>query len=271
MFARPLVMTALLALLATALPFTVAQAKTPGKTYCFNGICHRVLTLSETSARVGKKAILSSSHYDSCKRDRFNPCGLTSSGEVFNADRADNAASPILPNGTIVMVRYPATGKTAVLRINNAGPYYGRRLIDVSRGTAETLGFKTRGVVGLEISVLQAPSKAEATYKRNRSYAKVPGYLGQFASIDAAGARYAALTAPKGTPAASTAVAAIYPQGREGLTPQARPAINGNGIERTWLAQGLTFKPTAPERRWAKVAGLNVAKAIAPPRARASR
>jgi hypothetical protein len=66
-------------------------------------------------------------------------------------------------------------------------------------------------------------------------------------------------------------VAAIYPQGREGLTPQARPAINGNGIERTWLAQGLTFKPTAPERRWAKVAGLNVAKAIAPPRARASR
>ena len=70
-------------LMSTNLLFVAAaEAKTPGKTYCFRGFCHRVLTLAETQADVGKTALLSTSNYDDCKRDRFNPCGLTSSGAV---------------------------------------------------------------------------------------------------------------------------------------------------------------------------------------------
>jgi rare lipoprotein A len=174
-----------LAQLATS---TWAEAKTPGKTYCFRGYCHRVLTLAETQSRVGSQTTLSSSNYDSCKSDRFNPCGLTSSGAVFRPDRADNAASPIYPDGTIVLVRHPKTKKSAVLRINSAGPYHGKRLLDVSRATAEALGFRHNGVANLEVRILKAPSKKEATYSRNRTYASVPGYLGKFDSMTQASA-----------------------------------------------------------------------------------
>ena len=72
---------------------TSAQAKTPGKTYCFNRICHRVKTLAQTRREIGMNRIVSASHYDDCRRDRFNPCGLTSSGERFRANVPDNAAS----------------------------------------------------------------------------------------------------------------------------------------------------------------------------------
>jgi len=168
------------------LPSTAAEAKTPGSTYCFNGICHRVRSIAETQSMVGRTETLATSFYDDCSRDRYNPCGLTSSGERFRADLPDNAASPIYPNGTTLLVYNPAAKRAAVVRVNNAGPYWGNRRLDVSRAAAEKLGFKHSGVAKLQVKVLKAPSKSEATYKRNRKYAPVPGFVGQFASLDAA-------------------------------------------------------------------------------------
>lgn len=165
---------------------TEAEAKTPGKTYCFYGKCHRVKTIAETQALVGKEETLMASHYDSCKRDRYNPCGLTSSGEKFNPAAADNAASPIYPDGTTLLVWSPETRASIVLRINNAGPYWGNRRLDVSRKAAEKLGFGKRGVAKLKVRVIGAPTAAEARYKRNRKYDPVPGYIGKFASLDEA-------------------------------------------------------------------------------------
>ena len=48
-----------------------------------------------------------------CRRDRFNPCGLTASGEAFRPNDADNAASPIYPEGTVLLVRNPSNGEAA--------------------------------------------------------------------------------------------------------------------------------------------------------------
>lgn len=163
-----------------------AEAKTPGKTYCFYGTCHRVKTIAETEALVGSEETLSASHYDSCKRDRYNPCGLTSSGAVFDADAPDNAASPIYPDGTTLLVWSPETQVSLVVRVNNAGPYWGRRKLDLSRGAAELLGFAHKGVAELRVRVIDAPSVEEATYKARRSYDPVPGYIGRFASLDEA-------------------------------------------------------------------------------------
>ena len=163
-----------------------AQAKTPGKGYCFNRVCHRVKTVSETRREIGRDRVLQASHYDDCRRDRFNPCGLTSSGEKFRANDPDNAASPIYPDGTKLLVWNPRNGKTLVVRINNAGPYYSRRLLDLSRGAARKLGFAQRGIARLHVSVLSAPSRREARYRRNRRYSPVPGYIGRYRSMDAA-------------------------------------------------------------------------------------
>ncbi len=174
------------ALLATGLGGGAAEAKTPGKTYCFYGKCHRVKTIAETAALVGTEETVRASHYDSCKRDRHNPCGLTSSGEAFNSEAPDNAASPVYPDGTTLLVWSPATRVSIVLRINNAGPFWGNRTLDVSRRAAEILGFAGQGVATLKVRVIGAPSREEATYKRNRKYDPVPGYIGTYASLDEA-------------------------------------------------------------------------------------
>lgn len=190
----------LLSILAPAVLPGAAEAKTPGKTYCFNGICHTVKTIAEMVAIVGQEETLATSFYDDCKRDRYNPCGLTSSGEVYRPNDADNAASPIYPDGTVLLIRNPANGSAAIVRVNNAGPYWGKRKLDVSRGTAEALGFKRRGVAKLEVKVLSAPSTADARYKKNRRYEAVPGAIGAFASLAAAEGGMAVAMAKNVTP-----------------------------------------------------------------------
>lgn len=59
---------------------------------------------------------------------------------------AMTAAHPDLPFGTLVRVSNPANGRTAVLRINDRGPFVRGRIIDVSRAAAERLGFKQAGL-----------------------------------------------------------------------------------------------------------------------------
>jgi len=178
------ILAALAAALLVSLP--VAAAKTPGNTYCFYGTCHRVKSIAETEAMVGIPHTIAASFYDSCKVDSHNPCGLTSSGEPFDPDQPDNAASPIYPDGTKILVWSPETKRAAVLRVNNAGPYWGERKLDVSRATAEQLGFHDRGVADLTVKVIDAPNDVEATYSEGRRYEPVQGYLGQFDSAEAA-------------------------------------------------------------------------------------
>jgi len=163
-----------------------AEAKTPGAKYCFSGWCHRVGTLRQTESLVGWRGYLLASFYDDCRRDRLNPCGLTSSGTVFRPDLPDNAASPLFPDGTVILAYNPRTGSASVLRITNAGPYSGQRKLDVSRAAAESLGFRSEGVAHLVVSVLKAPTAKEATYARRRIYPSVPGYLGSFGNFDQA-------------------------------------------------------------------------------------
>lgn len=171
-----------------------ADAKTPGATYCFYGTCHRVKTLTETEALVGTDMTLSASFYDDCRRDRLNPCGLTSSGERFDSSSPNNAASPIFPDGTKLLVWSPENGQAAEIRVNNAGPYWGGRKLDVSSAAARLLGFAHRGVARLKVRVLEAPTKAEATYSKNRHYQPVKGSIGSYAGMEMAAAGFSALS-----------------------------------------------------------------------------
>ena len=173
-----------LAGVACLLPCPPAAAKSPGTIYCFGDVCHRVKTLEETAAAQHQPMQLVASYYDDCGRDRFNPCGLTSSGEVFRADLSHHAASPIYPDGTRLLVWSPTSHMAAVIRVNNAGPYFSNRLLDVSRALAERMGFIKRGVARLEVMVLSAPTRAEARHVAFRQYARVPGIIGIHKSLD---------------------------------------------------------------------------------------
>ena len=205
-----------------------ASAKTPGTRYCFGGWCHRVGTLAQTETLVGWRGYLVASYYDDCHRDRLNPCGLTSSGAVFRPDQPDNAASPLFPDGTIILAYNPKTGHASVLRITSAGPYSGERKLDVSRAGASRLGFSAEGTARLVVSVLKAPTKEEATYVRRRVYPAVPGPLGQFDSFDAA---YAAAMQKVDLEAADTTASpppfAVRRVGvRDEIVPEPRPAVS---------------------------------------------
>ena len=184
--ALPALAGAAATLIVSTAAVPTADAKSPGTRYCFHGYCHRVGTLSQTDTLVGWRGYVLASYYDSCHRDRLNPCGLTSSGAVFRADLPDNAASPLLPDGTVILAYNPKSGDASVLRITNAGPYSGERKLDVSRAAAGKLGFRKQGVAALVISVLQSPTKSEANYVGRRVYPRVPGYLGNFATVDIA-------------------------------------------------------------------------------------
>ena len=70
---------------------------------------------------------------------------LTSSGEVFSMYDF-TAAHKTLPFDTFVRVTLPRTGKSAVVRINDRGPFVADRIIDLSRAVADEIGM--RGGVG---------------------------------------------------------------------------------------------------------------------------
>lgn len=165
---------------------TPAEAKTPGSTYCYFGVCHRVKTIEETRALVGREQSIVASHYDDCRRDRHNPCGLTSSGERFRPDHPDNTASPIYPDGTTLLVWNPETQRALVVRVNNAGPYHKNRKLDLSRAAAKRLGFEGKGVAKVYVQVVKAPEPAEAKYSKHRTYARVPGDIGKYSSVEEA-------------------------------------------------------------------------------------
>ena len=77
----------------------------------------------------------------------------TASGETFDKT-AMTAAHRTLPFGTKVRVTNIANGQSAVVRINDRGPFKPGRVIDVSDATAGALGFRARGLTPVRVEVV---------------------------------------------------------------------------------------------------------------------
>lgn len=69
----------------------------------------------------------------------------TANGEVFDQHML-SAAHPTLPMPSYVRVTNLGNGSSVIVRVNDRGPYHGRRVIDVSRKVAEMLDFKRHGM-----------------------------------------------------------------------------------------------------------------------------
>ncbi len=67
---------------------------------------------------------------------------------------AMTAAHPKLPFGTRVKVTNLNNGRSVTVRINDRGPFVGRRILDVSRAAAESLGMVQDGTVRARVEVL---------------------------------------------------------------------------------------------------------------------
>lgn len=77
----------------------------------------------------------------------------TSSGETLR-DYAMTAAHKTLPIGSRVRVTNKRNGRSVVVRINDRGPYIKGRIIDVTKGAAQKLGFLNDGIVAVKVEVL---------------------------------------------------------------------------------------------------------------------
>ncbi|MDK9697569.1 MAG: septal ring lytic transglycosylase RlpA family protein [Siculibacillus sp.] len=85
--------------------------------------------------------------------------GPTASGERFNMN-AMTAAHRTAPLGSRLKVTNLRNGKSVVVRINDRGPFIKGRIIDLSRGAAEVLGFTAAGLTRVTVETADAGTPA---------------------------------------------------------------------------------------------------------------
>ncbi|MFM9891014.1 MAG: septal ring lytic transglycosylase RlpA family protein [Rickettsiales bacterium] len=84
--------------------------------------------------------------------------GKTANGETFDKHEM-TAAHRTLPLPSIVRVTLESTGKSAIVRVNDRGPFAKGRIIDLSRGAAEKIGLIGVGVGKVRVEYLPAESQ----------------------------------------------------------------------------------------------------------------
>ena len=77
----------------------------------------------------------------------------TASGTLFDPEKL-TAAHRKLPLGTKVVVTNLHNGRSVLVTINDRGPYWGNRVIDLSYRAARVLGMVNRGVARVRIDPL---------------------------------------------------------------------------------------------------------------------
>ena len=77
----------------------------------------------------------------------------TSNGEVFDMHGL-TAAHKTWPFNIWVEVRNLSNGRTVIVRINDRGPFVGKRIIDISYGAAKAINMIEAGVQEVEIEIL---------------------------------------------------------------------------------------------------------------------
>ena len=81
----------------------------------------------------------------------------TANGEVYNSGDL-TAAHKTLQLPSIVRVTNLENGRSAILRVNDRGPFAHDRILDVSEKGAEMLGFKNKGKAKIKLELLEEES-----------------------------------------------------------------------------------------------------------------
>lgn len=88
-----------------------------------------------------------------CKASYYGHYGRTASGEVMDP-ASYTAAHESLPFGTYVRVTNSTNGASVVVRVNDRGPYYAGRCLDLSSGAFATIADPAHGVADVRYEVL---------------------------------------------------------------------------------------------------------------------
>jgi len=85
---------------------------------------------------------------------------LTATGEVFDQHQL-TAAHPSLPFNTYLKVKNQSNDRTIIVRINDRGPYFEDRSLDLSQEAARSLGSEMQGIVSYEAVVMEKAELAQ--------------------------------------------------------------------------------------------------------------
>lgn len=112
----------------------------------------------------------------------------TSNGETYDMN-AMTAAHKRLPFDTWLKVRNLANGKQTFVRINDRGPFVGRRIIDLSRASAAAINMVGTGTARVRLTVVRRPGRSrskpgEAKVTTQRQRGQFDLQVGVFASLE---------------------------------------------------------------------------------------
>jgi rare lipoprotein A len=130
---------------------------------CGSGVHYR--PVSDTPVRIGQPYSVRGTTYVPAADPTYDMLGYaswygpesgsqTANGERFRPDGV-SGANTTLPLPSYVEVTDLETGKRIIVRINDRGPFARNRIIDLSRGAAERLGIRQRGVAPVRVRVVE--------------------------------------------------------------------------------------------------------------------
>ncbi len=99
---------------------------------------------------------------------------LTANGEIYDPSQL-TAAHKTLPFGTLLRITNLANGLTVDVRINDRGPYIGKRIIDLSQAAAAQIDMERAGVGTVRAEFISElgqpafPATASHTLESNQS------------------------------------------------------------------------------------------------------
>ncbi len=81
-------------------------------------------------------------------------------GQIFDQD-ALTAANRTLPLNSLIQVTNLRTGRSAIMRVTDRGPFVHDRILDLSVGSAKVTGVYLPGLAPVRVDVYVAPSSIE--------------------------------------------------------------------------------------------------------------
>ncbi len=164
------------ALPVAAAPFARSSANTPeGSVPKVKGVY-----------KVGKPYVINGVTYTPAEDPSYDRVGIASwygtdfhAKQTANGERFDmhaiSAAHPTLPMPSYLYVTNIRNGRTLLVRLNDRGPYKSGRIVDLSRHSAQLLGFEAQGTTEIRVRYAgPAPIDPSDTRRERQHLASQP-------------------------------------------------------------------------------------------------
>lgn len=166
---------------------------------------------------------------------------LTANGEIYDMN-ALTAAHQTLPLPSLVRVTNLENGRSIVVRVNDRGPYARGRILDMSRRSAQLLGYEGKGTAKIRVQILTEESRQlKLAMLQGRGTAGT-----EIAAAPRTAVQSDALAPPTGSRSAGTVASATLPPPSETLAQTQNTTSPRQRNGRTTTTTTPLARPAAP-------------------------